>query len=109
MTQEPNRIEIDLQRMSEGWTIASAYPIQMPPDYPSVPNLDPEAHLMRFSLMPRETISPLGGQALQSRTSAFTLYATGTRFGLLCYSLGLVRLVEDFEELCLSQHSVTIH
>ncbi len=49
MTQEPNRIEIDLQRMSEGWTIASAYPIQMPPDYPSVPNLDPEAHLMRFS------------------------------------------------------------
>jgi hypothetical protein len=109
MTQDLNRIEIDLQRMSEGWTMPSGNPIQMPPDYPSVPNLDPEAHLMTFSVMPRETIAPFGGQALHARRSAFTLYATGTRFGLLCYSLGLVRLVEDFEELRLSQHSVTIH
>ncbi|ULJ71899.1 hypothetical protein [Rhizobium gallicum] len=62
MTQDLNRIEIDLQRMSEGWTIASGYPIQMPRDYPLVPNLDPEAHLMRFSVMPRETIAPLGGK-----------------------------------------------
>ncbi|SCW74790.1 hypothetical protein SAMN02927900_04528 [Rhizobium mongolense subsp. loessense] len=109
MTQELNRIEIDLQRMSEGWTMPSGNPIQMPPDCPSVANLDPEAHLMTFSVIPRKTVAPVERQALQSRTSAFTLYATGTRFGLLCYSLGLVRLVEDFEELCLSQHSVTIH
>ncbi|APO76419.1 hypothetical protein AM571_CH03628 [Rhizobium etli 8C-3] len=109
MTQDLNRIEIDLQRMSEGWTMPSGNPIQMPPDYPAVPNLDPEAHLMTFSVMPRETILSLKGRALQSRASQFTLYVTGTRFGLLCYSLGLVRLVEAFEELCPTQHSVTIH
>ncbi|MHC2299252.1 hypothetical protein [Rhizobium mongolense] len=63
MTQDLNRIEIDLQRMSEGWTMPSGNPIQMPPDYPSVPNLDPEAHLMTFSVMPRETI-PLPGDKL---------------------------------------------
>lgn len=116
MTRELNHIEIELvpltlfsQRISEGWTTVPGYPIQIPPDYPSGPNMDSEAHLMTFSVMPRETIAPLGGQALHARTSAFTLYVTGTRFGLSCYSLGLVRLVEDFEELCLSQHSVTIH
>ncbi|MBB4230610.1 hypothetical protein [Rhizobium mongolense] len=31
MTQDLNRIEIDLQRMSEGWTMPSGNSIQMPP------------------------------------------------------------------------------
>ncbi|MDK1494715.1 hypothetical protein QN219_32910 [Sinorhizobium sp. 7-81] len=116
MTQELNRIEIDLvplqlfsRRISEGWTMVPGHPLQMPPDYPSGPNNASEAHLMTFSVMPRETIVPRRGHALHARTSAFTLFVTGTLFGLSFYSLELVRLVEDFEEFRLWEHSVTIH
>lgn len=116
MTQELNRVEIDLvplklfsRRISEGWTMLPGNPLQMLPDFQPRSNGESEAHLMTFSVMPRETRAPLGGLALHARTSAFTLYVTGTRFGLSCYSLGLFRLVEDFEELCLSERSVTIH
>ncbi|WP_245456130.1 MULTISPECIES: hypothetical protein [Rhizobium] len=108
MTHELNRIEIDLVPLT---LFPSAYgkarpwvpgsPLQMPPDGSSWPNTAFEAHLMMFSVMPRETITPSWGQALHAGRSAFTLYVTGTRFGLLCYSLGLVRLVEDFEDFAL--------
>lgn len=111
MTQELNRIEIDLvplklfsQRISEGWTIVPGYPLPMPPDFQSGAKSESEAHLMTFSVMP--TSAPIEGRALHARTSAFTHYVTGTRFGLSCCSLGLVRLVEDFED---SEQSVTIH
>jgi hypothetical protein len=114
MTQELNRIEIDLvplklfsQRISVGWTIVPGCPLPMPPDFQSgPPKSESEAHLMTFSVMPPQTSAPIEGRALHARTSAFTLYVTGTRFGLSCYSLGLVRLVEDFED---SEQSVTIH
>ncbi|SEI20305.1 hypothetical protein SAMN05216228_105610 [Rhizobium tibeticum] len=112
MTHELNRIEIDLVPLT---LIPSAYgkarpwvpgtPRQMPPDGSSSPNTAFEAHLMMFSVMPpRETITPPWGQALHAWRPAFTLYAIGTRFGLWCYSLGLVRLVQDFEDLSLTMH-----
>ncbi|MBB3742017.1 hypothetical protein FHT80_001174 [Rhizobium sp. BK226] len=51
---------------------------------------------MMFSVMPFETIKSPWGQALHAQRSAFTLYVTGTQFGLLCYSVGLVRLLDGF-------------
>jgi hypothetical protein len=69
-----------------------------PPDCQSAPIIGAEVHLMTFSIMPRRSIVPLAGEALGARTSAFTLYATGTLFGLFCYSLVLDRLVKAIEE-----------
>lgn len=116
MTPELNRIEIDLLplqlfsgRISEGWTTLPGHPLYMPPDYPPRPDTHSEAHLMTICVTPRDAIAPLGGKALHAQTTAFTLYVTGTLFGLSLYSLALLRLVEDFEELCPSQHSLTIH
>jgi hypothetical protein len=108
MTHELNRIEIDLVPLTlfpsaygkaRPWITGS--PVQMPPDRASLPNTAFGAHVMTFSVMRRETIAPSWGQALHAGRPAFTLYVTGTRFDLSCYSLGLVRLVEDFEDLCL--------
>jgi hypothetical protein len=116
MTYELNRIEIELvpltlfpsaQGKGRSWVPAS--PLQVPPDGSSWPNTVFEAHLMTFSTKPCETITPPWGEALHAWRSAFTLYVTGTRFGLWCYSLGLVRLVEDFENLCPSVSSATMH
>ncbi|PDT81458.1 hypothetical protein [Sinorhizobium sp. BJ1] len=116
MTQELNRIEIDLaplqlvsRRMSEGRTTVPSDPLYMPSDYPSPPNAHAEAHLMTFSVTPREPIARLGTPALHLQTGAFTLYVTGTLFGLSFYSIELVRLVEGFEELYRSERSSTIH
>lgn len=116
MTQELNRIEIDLvplklfsRRMSEGPTTVPSDPLYMPSDYSSRPNAHSEAHLMTFCVTPRETTARLGRQAWHAPTSAFTLYVTGTLFGLSFYSLELVRLVDDFEELCPAERSLTIH
>ncbi|PZM15746.1 hypothetical protein [Rhizobium tubonense] len=116
MTQELTRIEIDLvpltlfsnaYRKAGPWVPGS--PLQTPPDGSSWPNTAFEDHLMMFSVMPRETITPPWGQASHARRSAFTLYVTGTRFALLCYSLGLVRLVGDFEDLFPSVSSASMH
>jgi hypothetical protein len=115
MTQELNCIKIDLapltqffQGISKGWALVPGSPLQMPPDGPSGPNTAFEAHLMMFSLMPRE-ITPPGEDALHARRPAFTLYVAGTRFCLSYYSLWLARLLEDFEELCPSLSSLTMH
>ncbi|WP_018235375.1 hypothetical protein [Ensifer sp. BR816] len=112
MTQEPNSIEIDLlplqlfsQRVSEGWTALPGHPLYMPPAYAPRPNPHSEAHLMTFCVTPREPTAHHG--AMPARTSAFTLYVTGTRFGLSWYSLELVRLVE--EEFSPPAQSLTIH
>ncbi|RXT22490.1 hypothetical protein B5P46_21645 [Rhizobium leguminosarum] len=107
MTQEIKRIEIDLvplnsRRISEGWTMVPGYPLQMPPDCQSAPNIGSEALLMMFSVM--RSNAPLGGQALHARTSAVTLYVPGTLFGLFCYWQELDRLVKAIEE-----PSPTIH
>lgn len=64
---------------------------------------------MMFSVMPRKTIECPRGQALHAWRSAFTLYVTGTQFGLFCYSAGLVRLLDDFGNLTPSVISVTMH
>ncbi|TCN15048.1 hypothetical protein [Sinorhizobium americanum] len=114
MTQEPNSIEIDLlplqlfsERVSEGWTALPGHPLYKPPDYAPRPNPHSEAHLMTFCVTPREPTEHHGGRAMRARTSAFTLYVTGTRFGLSWYSLELVRLVE--EELSPPVQTLTIH
>lgn len=114
MTQEPNRIEIDLlplqlfsRRISEGWTALPGHPLYVSPDYALRPNTHSEAHLMTFCVTPCEPIASRAGQVLHARTSAFTLYVTGTRFGLSWYSLELVRLVD--EELSPPAHTLTIH
>ncbi len=116
MTQELSRIEIDLvpldlfsERVSEGWMIVPGNPVQISSDYPSRPNSGSEEHLMAFSVMPRETMAPPGREVFHARRSAFTLYVTGTLFGLSLYSLELVRLVEDFDEFCPPEYSGTIH
>lgn len=116
MTQELSNIEIDLvplnlfsERMPEGWTIVPGSPVQLSPDYPSRPNSGSEEHLMTFSVVPREAMTPFGRQVSHVRESAFTLYVTGTLFGLSLYSLELVRLVEDFDEFCPPECSRTIH
>lgn len=116
MTHELNRIEIDLVPLTlfpsaygKAWPWAPGSPLHMPPDGSSWPNTAFGAHLMMFSVMPCETITPPWGQALRAGRSAFTLFVTGTRFGLLCYSFGLFRLVEDFEDLCPSVSSVIMH
>lgn len=116
MTQELSRIEIDLvpldlfsERVPEGWMIVPGNPVQISPDYPSRPNSGSEDQLMMFSVVPRETMAPLGRQVSHARQSAFTLYVTGTLFGLSLYSLELVRLVEDFDEFCPPGYSRTIH
>lgn len=115
MTQELNRIEIDLlplqlfsQRVSEGWSTLPSHPFYMPTNYPARPDTHSEAHLMTICVTPRDAIAPRGRQALHARTTAFTLYVTDTLFSLSLYSLELLRLVED-EELYPSQYSLTIH
>ncbi len=116
MTQELSRIEINLvplalfsERASEGWMMVPGNPVQVSQDYSSRPNSRSEEHLMAFSVTPRETAAPLGRQVVQIKQSAFTLYVTGQLFGLSLYSFELVRLVEDFEELCPSAYSLTVH
>lgn len=116
MTPELNRIEIDLlplqllsRRISEGWATLPGHPLYMPADYPQRPDTHSEAHLMTICVTPQNATAPLGGRPLHARTSAFTLYVTGTLFGLSLYSLELLRLVEDFDEPYPSQHSSTIH
>ncbi|ASY65166.1 hypothetical protein SJ05684_b41840 (plasmid) [Sinorhizobium sojae CCBAU 05684] len=116
MTQEHSRIEINLvplelfsESASEGWMMVPGNPVQMSQDYSSRPNFGFEEHLMAFSVTPRETAAPLGGQVLQFKQSAFTLYVTGQLFGLSLYSFELVRLLEDFDELCPSEYSRTVH
>ncbi|CDM62318.1 hypothetical protein LPU83_pLPU83d_0948 (plasmid) [Rhizobium favelukesii] len=64
---------------------------------------------MMFSVMPRETIKSPWGQALQAWRSAFTLYVAGTRFGLLCHSVELLRLLDDFGDLRPLVISATMH
>lgn len=103
MTHELHRIQIELVPLT---LFASAYgeagpcppgsPLHTPPDISSWPPTDLEAHLMMFSVMPFETIKSPWGQALHAQRSAFTLYVAGTQFGLLCYSVGLVRLLDGF-------------
>jgi len=116
MTQELSRIEIDLvplnlfsERVPEGWTIVPGSPVQISPDYPEQPNSGSVEHLMTFSVVPRETTATRGRQVSFARQSAFTLYVTGTLFGLSLYSLELVRLVEDFDEFCPPEYSRTVH
>jgi hypothetical protein len=115
MIYELNRIEIELvpltlfpsaQGKAGPWVLTS--PLSMPPDGASWPNTAFEAHLMTFSTKPSQAITPPWGQALHAWRSVFTLYVTGTRFDLWCYSLGLVRLVEDLENLCPSESSATM-
>ncbi|QFI69050.1 hypothetical protein [Sinorhizobium alkalisoli] len=116
MIQELNRIEINLvplevfsESASEGWRMVPGNPVQNSPDYSSRPNFGSEEHLMAFSVTPRETARPAGGQVLQFKQSAFTLYVTGQLFGLSLYSFELVRVLEDFEEFCPQEYSRTIH
>lgn len=116
MTHELNRIEIDLVPLTlfpsaygkaRPWL--PGYPIQIPLDGSSSPNTAFGAHLMMFSVMRRETTTPVCGQAWHAGRSAFTLYVTGTLIDLWCYSLGLVRLVEDFEDFCPSGSSMNMN
>lgn len=116
MTQDLNRIEIDLlplqlfsRRISEGWTTLPGHPLYMPAEYPPGPDTHSEAHLMTICVTPPDAAASCAGKAFQIRPPAFTLYVTGTLFGLSLYSLELLRVVEDFEEPCPSRHSVTIH
>ncbi|NLS06554.1 hypothetical protein HGP14_24910 [Rhizobium sp. P32RR-XVIII] len=99
MTQETNRIESQLiplklfpDRISEGWTTAPT------PDAHSAPDSGSEAHLMAFSFNKGRSAAPLDDQAMQSRTSAATLYVTGSLFELFCYTVNLDRLVTAMGE-----------
>jgi hypothetical protein len=94
MIPQVNRIEANLIPLR----LFSRRVTMMPPDYQSAPIIGAEVHLMMFSIMPRRSIVPLAGDVLHARASAFTLYATGTLFGLFCYSLALDRLVKAIEE-----------
>ncbi len=103
MTDELHRIQIELVPLTlfpstygEVGPSASGSPLHTPPDISSSPTTDLEAHLMMFSVVPRETIKSPWGQALHAWRSAFTLYVTGSQFGLLCYSVELVRLLDNF-------------
>ncbi|RSB59313.1 hypothetical protein EFD55_32705 [Rhizobium pisi] len=116
MTHELHRIQIELVPLTlfpsaygEAGPCAPGSPLHMPPDISSWPPMDLEAHLMMFSVMPFETIKFPWEQTLHAWKSAFTLYVTGTQFGLLCYSVGLVRLLDDFGDLRPSVISVTTH
>ncbi|NKL50291.1 hypothetical protein GFL15_19785 [Rhizobium leguminosarum bv. viciae] len=116
MTHEFNRIEIDLVPLTsfpsaygKAGPWLAGYPLQIPLDGSSSPNTAFGAHLMMFSVMRGETTTPVWGRALHAGRSAFTLYLTGTPIGLWCCSLGLVRLVEDFEEFCPSGSSMNMN
>ncbi|MDQ0564315.1 hypothetical protein QO004_006133 [Rhizobium mesoamericanum] len=103
MTHELRRIQIELVPLTlfpsaygEAGPCAPGSPLYTPPDISSGPTTDREDHLMMFSVMPRETIKSSWGQPSHAWRSAFTLYVTGTQFGLLCYSVGLARLLHEF-------------
>ena len=94
MIPQTNRIEANLIPLR----LFSQRVMMMPPDCQSAPSIGGEEHLMMFSIMPRRSAVPLAGDAFSDRSSAFTLYATGTLFGLFRYSIALDRLVKAIEE-----------
>jgi hypothetical protein len=109
MTQKITRIEINLvplklfcPRRLEDRKVPGYSPLPdddpVVPDCQSAPTIGSEAHLMTFSVMPRQSIAPFGGQASYARTSAFTLYVTGTLFDHFCFALQFDRLVKTIEE-----------
>ncbi|TAU67288.1 hypothetical protein ELI15_05255 [Rhizobium ruizarguesonis] len=116
MTHDLHRIQIELVPLmlfpsayGDAGPRAPGSPLHMPPDISSRPTTDLEAHLMMFSVMPRKTIECPWGQASHGWRSVFTLYVTGTQFGLFCYSAGLVHLLDDFGNLTPSVISATMH
>jgi len=88
MIPQVNRIEANLIPLR----LFSQRVMMLPPDCQSAPSIGGEEHLMMFSITPRRSAVPLADEA------AFTLYATGTLFGLFCYSIALDRLVKAVEE-----------
>ncbi|TBC15073.1 hypothetical protein ELH40_09130 [Rhizobium ruizarguesonis] len=116
MTHDLHRIQIELVPLTlfpsaygEAGPWAPGSPLHTPPDISSRPTTDLEAHLMMFSVMPRKTIECPWGQASHGWRSVFTLYVTGTQFGLFCYSAGLIRLLDDLGNLTPSVISATRH